>query len=383
MRRVTMLQFEYPSAFLLLLPLLLLRWFPRRRVRAYLAVNIPVEMRTQAPVAAQPRWITRLPSHALYGFLTVLIVLISDPYVGTRETYDVAESRSIFVLLDTSASMIQTGLLKRVITGFLVHFIEARPEDDRLAVARFDADASGGIFTKNHQGLLMEITRPSIVQQFDLSQHGARLSEKGTQIGIGLFKTLKSFIEDEVETRMAEQEIDLAKQQTLYRVLQEILRHFLWHLLQKEKGPFALDIPLVPDLEAVGHGKALVVITDGQLLKTTSSATRINYLNVLGYYQRLGFRHIHFVSLKTHPAQLNALLRQNPRWKAHTWDQTQAGLQNVFDEIAKDTDAMETDRGLVATKVIKQRIFQWFLPTLALLLMTIGLRLHKKLRLVP
>ncbi len=77
-------------------------------------------------------------------------MLISDPYVGTQETYEVAESRSVFVLLDTSASMIQTGLLKRVINGFLVHFIEARPPEDRLAVARFDADASGGIFTKNH-----------------------------------------------------------------------------------------------------------------------------------------------------------------------------------------------------------------------------------------
>ncbi|WP_089938276.1 hypothetical protein [Candidatus Entotheonella palauensis] len=378
-----MLQFEHPWAFWLLLPLILLHWWPRRQVRAYLAVNMPVEMRSQIPVAAQPRRLTRMPSYCLYGFLVVLILLISDPYVGTQETYEVAESRSIFVLLDTSASMIQTGLLKRVITGFLVHFIDARPDGERLAVARFDADASGGIFTNNHQGLLMEITRPSMVQQFDLSQIGSKLSEKGTQMGVGLFKTLKSFIEDEVETRMAEQQLSLDKQQAIYRKLQEVLRQFLSHLLQKEKGVFALDIPLVSDPKAIGHGKALLVITDGQLLKTTSSATRINYLHVLDYYQRLGFRHIHFVSLKSHPAQLNALLRRNPLWKAHTWDQTQAGLQHIFDEIAKDTDAMETGRGLVATQIIKQRIFQWFLPALVLLLLALGLRLHKKMRLVP
>ncbi|ETW93625.1 MAG: hypothetical protein ETSY1_38390 [Candidatus Entotheonella factor] len=378
-----MLQFEYPWAFLLLLPLILLHRWPRRQVRAYLAVNMPANTRTQLPITAQPRWINRLPSYCLSGFLVVLILLISDPYVGTQETYEVAESRSIFVLLDTSASMIQTGLLKRVITGFLVHFIDARPDGDRLAVARFDADASGGIFTKNHQGLLMEITRPSMVQQFDLSQIGSKLSEKGTQMGVGLFKTLKSFIEDEVETRIAEQQLSLAKQLAIYQDLQDVLRQFLWHLLQKEKGVFALDIPLVPDLKVLGHGKALLVITDGQLLKTTSRATLINYLHVLDYYQRLGFRHLHFVSLKTHPAQLNGLLRQNPLWKAHTWDQTQAGLQQIFDEVAKDTDAMETGRGLVATQIIKQRIFQWFLPALLLLLMAMGLRLHKKLRVVP
>jgi hypothetical protein len=303
--------------------------------------------------------------------------------VGTRETYKVAASRSIFMLLDTSASMIQTGLLKRVITGFLVNFIEARPEEDRLAVARFDADASGGIFTKNHQGLLMEITRPSMVQPFDLSQNSTMLGTKGTQMGIGLFKTLKSFIEDEVETRMAEQQIPLAEQQIIYRELQELLRQFLWHLLQREEKPFALNIPLVPILEEVGHGKALLVITDGQLLKTTSSAAHINYLNVMDYYQQLGFRHIHFVSLKVQPAQLNVLLRRNPHWKAYTWDQTQSGLRHVFDEIAKDMDAMETGRGLVAMQIIKQYIFQWFVPMLAILLMPMGLQLNRKVRRMP
>lgn len=133
----------------------------------------------------------------------------------------------------------------------------------------------------------------------------------------------------------------------------------------------------------MGTGKSLLVITDGQLLETTSSATRINYLKVLEDYQRLGVRHIHFVSLKMHPAQLNALLRQNPLWKAHTWDQTRAGLQKVFDEIARDIDAMETGKSLVATQVIKQRIFHWFFPALVLFLMAMGLRLHKTMRQAP
>ena len=375
-----MLQFEHPWAFLLLLPLILLRWLPRQRIRAYLAINIPIEIRTHIPVAVRPRWITRLPAHCLYGFLWVLIVLVSDPSVGTRETYKVAASRSIFVLLDTSASMIQSGLLKRVITGFLVDFIEARPEEDRLAVARFDADASGGIFTKNHQGLLMEITRPSMVQPFDLSHNSTTLGTKGTQMGIGLFKALQSFIEDEVEARMADQQINLAEQQVIYQELQQVLRQFLRHLLQREEKPFAFKIPLVPVLEDIGHGKALLVITDGQLLKTTSSATRIDYLNILDYYQQLGVRHIDFVSLKVHPAQLNALLRQNPHWKVHTWDQTHSGLRNIFNEIAKDIDAMETRRGLSAIHIIEQHIFQWCFPMLALLPMAMGLQWNRKLR---
>ncbi len=378
-----MLQFEHPLALWLLLPLLLsLRW-PLRRAVAHLAVGVPAARQTPIPMAVRPHWLRRLPSHCLYGFLVLLIVLLSDPYVGTRETYEVAESRSVFVLLDTSASMIQTGLLKRVINGFLVHFIEGRSPDDRLAVARFDADASGGIFTKNHRGLLMEITRASMVQAFDFSRDGAKLSQKGTQIGIGLFKALKSFIEDEVETRMAANHIPMSEQQALYRELQETLRQFLWHFTQKKKGPFALELPLVPDLKTIGTGKALLVVTDGQLLDTTSSATRINYLKVLEDYQRLGIRHLHVVSLKTHPAQLNTLLRQNPLWKAYTWDQTRAGLKNVFDEIARDIDAMETGKSLVATQVIKQRIFPWLAPALALLLMSMGLRLHKTMRQVP
>ena len=370
-----MLAVEYPWALLLFAPLILLRWFPRRRLHAYLAVQMPVTL----PAAPTPHWRTRLPSHGIYGFAALLIVLISDPYVGTKETHEVAASRSIFVLLDTSASMIQTGLLKRVIQGFLVDFIEARPASDRLAVARFDADASGGVFTTNHRGLLMEITRPSMTQQVDL----ARLGDKGTQMGIGLFSALKSFIEDDIETRMAEQQLDLAAQRVVYQNLQEELRRLLHHLLQKEIGTFALDIPLAPTLEEIGHGKTLIVITDGQLLKTTASATHINYLNVLDYYQQLGFRHLHFVSLKTYPAQLSDLLRRNPSWKAHIWDQTQAGLQRVFDEIAKDTDAMETGRGVVATQVVKRHIFLWLAPTLIVLLLAMLLPLHPKLRTMP
>jgi hypothetical protein len=83
------------------------------------------------------------------------------------------------------------------------------------------------------------------------------------------------------------------------------------------------------------------------------------------------------------PAQLNVLLRRNPHWKAYTWDQTQSGLRHVFDEIAKDMDAMETGRGLVAMQIIKQYIFQWFVPMLAILLMPMGLQLNRKVRRMP
>ena len=119
-----MLQFEHPATFLLLLPLVLLKWFPQRRVRTYLAVSVPPQVKVHAGMAVKPRWVTNLPSHCFYAFLFILIFLISEPFLGKKETYEVKESRSILILLDTSASMIQTGLLQRVVTGFLVNFVD-------------------------------------------------------------------------------------------------------------------------------------------------------------------------------------------------------------------------------------------------------------------
>lgn len=308
---------------------------------------------------------------------------MSEPSLKAEETYDVKASRSIFMLLDTSASMIQTGLLQRVVTGFLVPFIHHRPQEDRLAVARFDADASGGIFTRNHQGVIMEITRPSLIQQLDLDQDWALLRARGTQMGIGLFKALTSFLEDEVDTRVAEQGLDLAAQKTIYGELQDVLQRFLWHLLQKREGTFSLDIPLVPRLAEVGVGKSLVVITDGQLLESTSPATQVDYLKLLGYYAQLGFRHLYFISLKTHPVQLNPLLQKNPGWKVYTWNQTQYGLQSIFIEIAKDLETMEYGKGVVSVKMKEQMIFLWCLPSMVLLLLVVGLRFHKSIRRFP
>jgi len=142
--------FVYPLAFLLLLPLFLVpRLSPWGR-RTYLALSVPPQMRESARVVALPRWLPALPSYCLCGFLCLLIVLIAEPVLETQETYDVQASRSLLILLDTSASMVQTGLLQRVITGFLVPFIHDRPEDGRIAVVRFDTDASGGIFTRHH-----------------------------------------------------------------------------------------------------------------------------------------------------------------------------------------------------------------------------------------
>ncbi len=378
-----MLQFESPAAFLLVLPLILLQCIRRRHVRAYLAVSAPLQVRVRAQEIAKPRWRTHLPAYCLHAFLLILIFLISGPFLGKKETYDVEPSRSILVLLDTSASMIQTGLLKRVVTGFLVNFIEARPQEDRIAVARFDADASGGIFTRNHQGVIMEITRPSLVQSGDLSQDGYGLSTKGTQMGIGLFKALTSFLEDEVETRMADKQLDLAEQQGIYHELQDVLRRFLWHYQHQGEGAFPLEIPLVSNLAEVGSGKALIVITDGQLLESTSRATRIDYLKILDYYEQLGFRHMYFISLKTYPAQLKALLHRQPTWKAYTWNQTQAGLQAVFTEIAKDIDAMEYGESIVETRIQPQPVFHWFLPSMFLLLIAVGSRFHKRIRHFP
>ena len=378
-----MLQFEHPAVFLFALPLIALIWWPRRRPLPYLAVSVPPAVRARAAAVAGQRRLTRLPLYGLYGFLAVLLVVMSEPYLGTVETHEVEEARSILVLLDTSASMIQTGLLKRVVTGFLVPFIAERPEADRLAVARFDSDASGGIFTRNHDGVIMEITRRSIVQQFDVTRDLAMLSTKGTQIGVGLFKALASFVEDEVERRVAEARLDVPAQDGVYRQLQDVLGRFLGYFQSKSKDEFRLEIPLVDTLADVGVGKTMIVVTDGQLLESSSEATRVDYLNILEYYEQLGFRHLYFVSLKSHPAQLNPLLGRNPSWRAYTWDQTRAGLGSIFAQIARDIDTTARGRSVVATEVTKQPAVHWFLPGLLLLPLSAGLRLHRRIRHFP
>lgn len=368
-----MLRFEYPVAFLLLLLLILLRRFSRRQVRSYLSVSTPPQIRAQIQEVAKPPWIANLPSYCIYAFLFILIFLISEPFLGKQETYEIKESRSILVLLDTSPSMIQTSLLEQLVKGFLTNFIYKRPKEDRIAVARFDSDASGGIFTQNHQGLVLE------VDAFD----PILLSGKGTQIGIGLFKALVSFIEDEVETRIAEKRLSIAEQNQIYEELQDVFRRFLHHFRQRNKGAFFFEIPLVPKPEEIGFGKALIIITDGQLLEPTALSEWVNYIEILGYYKQLGFRHIYFISLKSRPLQLEALLVENPSWKAYMWDYTRAGLQEVFTEISKDLDEMEYGRSIVATRIKEQPLFHLFSPGLLLLLLATGLRFHKRIRRFP
>lgn len=378
-----MIQFEYPVFLLLALPLIALAWWPRRRPLPYLAASLTPALRLHTPARAGQRRLTRLPLYCLYGFLLTLVIVMSEPYLGTVERHEVEEARSTLVLLDTSASMIQTGLLKRVVMGFLVPFIAERPEGDRLAVARFDSDASGGIFTRNHDGVVMEITRRSVVQQFDMARDLDMLSTKGTQLGVGLFKALASFVEDEVERRVAQAGLDVAAQDPVYRDLQDVLGRFLEHFQSRSKDEFHLELPLVERLADVGPGKSMIVVTDGQFLESSSAATRVDYLKILEYYERLGFRHLYIVSLKSHPAQLNPLLGRNPNWRAYTWDQTRAGLSSIFTRIAQDIDTSAHGRSIVATQVARQAVAHWFLPGLLLLPLGAALRLHRRLRHFP
>jgi len=378
-----MIQFEHPVFLLLALPLIALAWWPRRRPLPYLAASLTPALRLRTPARAGQRRLTRLPQYCLYGFLLILVIVMSEPFLGTVERHEVEEARSTLVLLDTSASMIQTGLLKRVVMGFLVPFIAERPEGDRLAVARFDSDASGGIFTRNHDGVVMEITRRSVVQQFDMARDLAMLSTKGTQLGVGLFKALASFVEDEVERRVAQAGLDVAAQDAVYRDLQDVLGRFLEHFQSRSKDEFHLELPLVESLADVGPGKSMILVTDGQFLESSSAATRVDYLKILEYYERLGFAHLYIVSLKSHPAQLNPLLGRNPNWRAYTWDQTRAGLSSIFARIAQDIDTSAHGRSIVATEVTRQAVAHWFLPGLLLLPLSAALRLHRRLRHFP
>jgi len=230
---------------------------------------------------------------------------------------------------------------------------------------------------------MQELTRPSRMHQFDFDRDRALLRARGTQMGIGLFKALTSVIEDAVDTRVAEHHLDVATQKVVYGELQDVHRRFLWHLLQNQEGTFPLHIPLIPRLADVGTGKSLLVITDGQLLESTSRATQVDYLKLLDYYAELGVHHLYFISLKTHPRQLNPLLQKYPTWKAYTWNQTPSGLQSIFTDIANDMDTMPHHPGIVSVKTQAHPIFHWFWPGLILLGLTVGLRLHRSMRRFP
>ena len=218
------MSFTYPYAFGLLALLSLLGW-PRRQARATLTGNLPAH-----PI---PR--SRLGGHSvsyaiLTLFMTALVALITDPTQGIHTFNTVEEGRNIMMLIDTSSSM--EGEPIRTIKSVATDFIRQRATSDRIGVILFNDVASGGIMTRNHRGLIKELER----------QTGVSMS--GTQLGVGLFKSLASFIEDAVETAVwASPELDAGQRQHRIQLAADEIERLRRHLRQPDGGEFRLQLP--------------------------------------------------------------------------------------------------------------------------------------------
>ena len=351
--RGAVLYFANPLAFSLLLLLLLLR-LPRRRPRHYVAFNAPV-----AATLPRPPWYRHLPSLLLVMCLAVLIGLIAKPMGGTYEQYTTREARKIMLLLDTSASM--EGVPIRTAKSVAEAFIRQRPESDSIGVVLFSSEASGGILTRNHGGLIRELRR----------QEGIGIS--GTQLGVGLFKSLASFIENEVETVLWQDRRLKGSQrhQRFQRALDEIAR-LGRHLLSKAQGEFVLHLPEIPDQKRVGQGKVLIILSDARVLLDNTRAEIINHRHVLRLYEQLGFERLYFISVDALPRHLEPFFDRHPFWRfmriRSVADRRQ--LAQAYTEI----DRLEQTPSRVEVRTVPRELYLYGLPSLLLVPLALFLR---------
>lgn len=363
-----MISFGNPAALALLAAVLLLA-LPRRAGggrRHYVVFNLPRAVARGLPAPPRRR---RLPSDLLLVFLAVLAVVMAEPRLGTVEEYVVQESKTIVQEIDTSGSMLGTPI--KNVQAVAEEFIRERPREDRLGLITFDDVAMGGIPTTNHDGLVKELRAIKI------------LPGRGTQVGIGLFKALESFIEDDVEARLAaDRTLDVPAREAKFRELRHELEVFATHLLKREAGDFMPQLPGVTDPRGVGRGKVLVVLTDADFLEPDSAEERINYVRVLEYLERFGLRRLYMLSPSLgQPKELTEVFRRNDGWRFYRFSTSDhAKLREMFREINR----LETAPTLVAFKTEHRDITPWFAPALALVLLATSLGvLGPRFRAIP
>lgn len=347
----------YPFA-LCLLALILLLLLPRRQPRHYLAFNIPI-----GPIGAslpRPPWYRSLPALLLTILMVLLIGLIAEPMGGTQEQYTVQESRKILLLIDTSSSM--EGAPIRAAKSVAEAFIRQRPAGDSIGVILFSNVASGGIMTRNHRGLIKELRR----------QEGMSIS--GTQLGVGLFKSLASFIEDEVETALWQDRTrqDTQRHQGFQQALDEIDR-LGRHLLHKAKGEFVLHLPEIPDQRRLGQGKVLIILSDARVRLASTAEEIIDHQQVLHLYEKMGFERLYFISVDTIPTHLTPIFQRHPLWRflriRSVADRQQ--LAQAYSEI----DRLEHTQSRAEVRTIPRALYLYGLPVLLLVPLALTLRL--------
>ena len=353
------MSFAFPLAFSLLALLLLLCW-PRRRPRYVLAFHVSARLRL-------PRlpWYRHLPAFLLSAVLVLLVGLIAEPTSGTHESYTVQEARKILLLIDASASM--EGAPMRAAKAVAETFIRQRPESDSIGVVLFSDVASGGIMTRNHAGLIKELRM----------QEGISIS--GTQLGLGLFKCLSSFIEDEVETALWKDRAlsEAQRQQRFQRALDDIAR-LGRHFMDKTPGEFVFRLPALPDQRQLGTGKVLVILSDARVRLERGAEEVIDHLQMFRLFEVLGFARLYFVSVDTLPDHLTPLFQRHHGWRffhLRSLAERQQ-LAQVYGEI----DRLETTPSRVEVRLVSRPLYLYGLPGLLLLPGALLLRLCTSFR---
>ena len=338
----------------------------RRRSRHCLAFNLP---RAVAIALPAPLRLRQLPSYLLLGFLAILVIVMAHPTLGTREEYLVQESKTILQEIDTSGSMLGPPI--RNVQVVAEDFIRERPKEDRLGLITFDDVAAGGIITTNHDGLIKELRGIQIIPG------------RGTQVGVGLFKALASFVEADVEAQLAEDRtLGVQEREAKFRELRHELDAFASHLLRKEPGEFMPHLPGVTDPRAVGRGKVLILLTDADFLAPDSPEERMNYVRVLEYYERFGLQRVYVLSPGLQlRRELVAMFQRNSGWKFYRFEtRDREKLREMFHEINR----LEKAHALVALKTEQRDISHWFAPSLGLLLLSAALAvLVPRFRTIP
>ncbi len=354
------MSFAHPLA-LSLLVLLFLLGLRRRRSPSYFASNLPA----LSPRLPRTPWYRRLPRLLLGAFLVLLIGLTAEPMGGTEDVQTVQEARKILLLIDTSASM--EGAPIRVAKSVAETFIRQRPASDRIGVVLFSDVASGGIMTRNHLGLIKELRQ----------QEGIGIS--GTQLGIGLFKCLASFIEDEVETALwrTRRFSEAQRQQQFQQALDEISR-LGRHLLRKASGEFALRLPMLPEPQQLGKGKVLIILSDARVRLERAAAEIIDHVQVLRWYEKLGFERLYFISVDALPDHLAPFFQRHPFWRffpiRRVTDRQQ--LAQVYAEI----DRLETTPSRLDVRIVPRALYVYGAPGLLLVPLALLLRLFTPFR---
>jgi hypothetical protein len=300
--------------------------------------------------------------------MILLIAVLAEPMGGTEELYTVREARKILLLIDTSASMEGTPI--QVAKSVAEAFIRQRPASDSIGVVLFSDSASGGIMTRNHRGLIKELRM----------QEGISIS--GTQLGVGLFKCLASFIEDEVETALWKDRAlpETVRQQRFQYALDEIAR-LGRHLLRKASGEFVLHLPNLPDQRRLGKGKVLIILSDARVRLERASEEIIDHLQVLRLYEKLGFERLYFISVDTLPQHLEPFFQRHPFWRFFHI-RSIAERQQLAQAYA-EIDRLETTPSRLEVRTVPQTLYLYGLPGLLLVPLALTLRLFLPFRSPP